>query len=370
VDGNDLQGMISLLRLAKGMKRPVLIHALTQKGKGYVAAENNPAKFHGVGKFDPATGENLKPKKPSFSDAFGQTMLELAAENDRVCAITAAMPDGTGLFPFAEAYPHRTFDVGIAEEHAVSMAGGLAKQGMIPVVAIYSTFLQRGFDQMMQDVALLGLHVVFAIDRAGLVGEDGPTHHGVFDIGYLRQIPGMKVLCPANFDQLQKMLRWAVEECTGPVAVRYPRGSAQLDGSNFAFCLEDVPCLQSGDNVTLISYGSLLKQVMQAAAELAQRNIHAQVLQISSATDFSVDLLVSQLRGKDVFVIEEAAAGSGIKQTVAWELQKRGYSGKVHGLDLGSDFTPHGDMEKLYRLAGIDADSIVTKVREVLCNEE
>ena len=370
VNGHDLPGLIALLRNAKELGVPVLVHVMTRKGCGYLPAEEDPARFHGIGKFEPFSGKKLGSSMPTYSDIFGQTMLELAECNPKICAITAAMPGGTGLQKFKQKYPKRTFDVGIAEEHAVSMAGGLAKQGMIPVVAIYSTFLQRGFDQMMQDVALLGLHVVFAIDRAGLVGEDGPTHHGVFDIGYLRQIPGMKVLCPANFDQLQKMLRWAVEECTGPVAVRYPRGSVQLEDSNFAFRLEDVPCLRSGDDVTLISYGSLLKQVIQAAAELAERNIHAQVLQISSVTDFSVDQLLSQLRGKDVFVIEEAAAGSGIKQTVAWELQKRGYSGKVHGLDLGSDFTPHGDMEKLYRLAGIDADSIVEKVQEVLCDEE
>jgi 1-deoxy-D-xylulose-5-phosphate synthase len=370
VNGHDLPGLIALLRNAKELGVPVLVHVMTKKGCGYLPAEEDPARFHGIGKFEPFSGKKLGSSMPTYSDIFGQTMMELAERNPKICAITAAMPGGTGLQKFKQKYPRRTFDVGIAEEHAVSMAGGLAKQGMIPVVAIYSTFLQRGFDQMMQDVALLGLHVVFAIDRAGLVGEDGPTHHGVFDIGYLRQIPGMKVLCPANFDQLQKMLRWAVEECTGPVAVRYPRGSAQLEDSNFAFRLEDVPCLRSGDDVSLISYGSLLKQVMQAAAELAERNIHAQVLQISSVTDFSVDLLVSQLRGKDVFVIEEAAASSGIKQTVAWELQKRGYSGKFHGLDLGSDFTPHGDMDKLYRLAGIDADSIVEKVQEVLCNEE
>ena len=370
VDGHDLSGLIALLRNAKELGVPVLVHVMTRKGCGYLPAEEDPARFHGIGKFEPFSGKKIGSANPTYSDVFGQTMLQLAEGNPQICAITAAMPGGTGLQMFKQKYPKRTFDVGIAEEHAASMAGGLAKQGMIPVVAIYSTFLQRCFDQMMQDVALLGLHVVFAIDRAGLVGEDGPTHHGVFDIGYLRQIPGMKVLCPANFDQLQKMLRWAVEECTGPVAVRYPRGSAQLEDSNYSFRLEDVPCLRSGDDVTLISYGSLLKQVMQAASVLAERDIHAQVLQIYSVTDFSVDKLVSQLRGQHVFIIEETAAGSGIKQAIAWELQKCNYSGKVHGLDLGSDFTPHGDMDKLYRLAGIDADSIVTKVQEVLCDEE
>ena len=370
VDGHDLPGLITLLRNAKELGVPVLVHVVTRKGNGYLPAEEDPSRFHGIGKFEPFSGRKLGSSNPTYSDIFGQTMLELAERNGNLCAITAAMPGGTGLQIFKQKYPKRTFDVGIAEEHAVSMAGGLAKQGMIPVVAIYSTFLQRGFDQMMQDVALLGLHVVFAIDRAGLVGEDGPTHHGVFDVGYLRQIPGMKVLCPANFAQLQEMLRWAVEECTGPVAIRYPRGSAQLENVSEPYRIAAVPCLRSGEDATLISYGSVLKQVMLASESLAERNIHAQVLQIPCVTHFSVDALVSGLKGDHVFVIEETAAGSGIKQTIAWELQNHGYTGKVYGLDLGSDFTPHGDMDTLYRLSGIDADSIANTVQEVLCNEK
>ena len=185
VDGHDLEGMISLLKIAKDMKRPVLIHALTQKGRGYGPAEEHPKLFHGVGSFDPKTGDVPQKNVVTFSDAFGEEMVRLAEENSEVCALTAAMPGGTGLLEFKKKYPQRLFDVGIAEEHAVSMAGGLAKQGMTPVVAIYSTFLQRAFDMIMQDVALLKLHVVFAVDRAGLVGDDGATHHGVFDVGFL-----------------------------------------------------------------------------------------------------------------------------------------------------------------------------------------
>lgn len=191
VDGHDLPGLISLLKTARDLREPVLVHVITKKGCGYLPAEEDPSRFHGIGKFDPRTGSGLSAKVETFSDVFGKTMLELAGENQRVCAITAAMPGGTGLLEFKKKYPKRLFDVGIAEEHAVSMAGGLAKQGMVPVVALYSTFLQRAYDQIMQDVALLGLHVVFAVDRAGLVGEDGPTHHGVFDVGFLKQIPGM-----------------------------------------------------------------------------------------------------------------------------------------------------------------------------------
>ena len=224
VDGHDLPELIDILKVAREMNGPVVVHVYTKKGCGYAPAEQEPSRFHGIGKFDPATGNNLADPKASFSDSFGDTMTELAQKDSRVCAITAAMPGGTGLLEFKQKFPQRLFDVGIAEEHAVSMAGGLAKQGMIPVVAIYSTFLQRSFDQIMQDIALLKLHVVFAVDRAGLVGEDGATHHGVFDVGFLRQIPGMKILCPASMAEQKQMLTWAAEHFDGPVAVRYPRG--------------------------------------------------------------------------------------------------------------------------------------------------
>lgn len=218
-----MQKVEELLKIAKALHEPVLLHLITKKGKGYELAEKMPAAYHGVGKFDPALGASAV-HKPCFSDVFGQTLTELALENPRVCAITAAMRDGTGLKTFSETCPKRYFDVGIAEEHALSMACGMAKQGLIPAVAIYSTFLQRSFDMLLHDLALLQLHVVLGVDRAGLVGEDGRTHHGMFDVGYLRQVPGMKIYCPASFAELRRMLRQAVLEDKGPVAVRYPRG--------------------------------------------------------------------------------------------------------------------------------------------------
>ena len=205
VDGHDLPQLIYLLRVAKKMNRPVLLHVVTKKGNGYLPAEENPSKFHGVGCFNPFTGAALEKKEETFSDVFGQTMLELANRDSRICAITAAMPGGTGLVDFKASFPERTFDVGIAEEHAVSMAGGLAKQGMIPVAAIYSTFLQRSYDMILQDVAMLHLHVVLAVDRAGLVGEDGETHHGIFDVGFLRQAPGLLLLSPASHKEQRQM---------------------------------------------------------------------------------------------------------------------------------------------------------------------
>ena len=223
VDGHDLKELETVFRLARDMKEPVLVHVLTQKGRGVSYAEKHPDIYHGVGPFNPHTGE-LYPTGRGFSDCFGETICQLAAEQPKLVAITAAMTIGTGLDRFASTYPERFVDVGIAEGNATSMAAGMAKQGLLPVFAVYSTFLQRGFDMLIHDVALQQLHVVFCVDRAGLVGSDGETHHGIFDISYLRTVPGMKIYCPASFSELSAMLRTAVCETDGPVAVRYPRG--------------------------------------------------------------------------------------------------------------------------------------------------
>ena len=364
VDGHDTAELIRLLKAARDMEKPVLIHVITQKGRGYGPAEEQPSKFHGVGTFDPATGKSLSAPKTTYSDIFGQTMLELAREDKRVCAVTAAMPGGTGLIPFKNAFPDRLFDVGIAEEHAVSMAGGLAKQGAKPVVAIYSTFFQRSYDQIMQDIALLKLPVVLAVDRAGLVGEDGPTHHGVFDVGFLRQVPGMTVLCPASHTELKEMLRWAVLEANAPVAVRYPRG-AEVMYKDSAFRGDPgVVCThRDGRDVTLITYGNLINNVLTAADRLAERGISAKVLRLLSASHLPE--LKDRIAGPCV-IIEEACTGSGVKEAVSWNLS--GVS--VYGIDLGADFVPHGDMSSLYKTAGLDADSITKFVCEVLHHEK
>ena len=364
VDGHDTEELIRLLRAARNMERPVLIHAITQKGRGYAPAEAEPSKFHGVGKFDPVSGKSLSAKKDTYSDVFGRTMMELAAEDPKVCAITAAMPGGTGLLGFRNAYPDRLFDVGIAEEHAVSMAGGLAKQGAKPVVAIYSTFFQRSYDQIMQDIALLKLPVVLAVDRAGLVGEDGPTHHGVFDVGYLRQVPGMTVLCPASHQELSDMLRWAVTKCNAPVAVRYPRGSeGGYKSSAFACDPRGVCVHREGSDVTLITYGNLINNVLAAADALAERGVSVKVLRLLSVSHLPE---LSRMVSGSVVVIEEAAEGSGIKEAVAWELKGK----PVHGIDLGAEFVPHGDQNSLYKFTGLDAGSITNFVCEVLHHEK
>lgn len=369
VDGHDLPGLISLLSAAKDLQEPVLVHVVTKKGCGYKFAEEDPAKFHGIGKFDPVTGKKLAPKTKTFSNSFGEAMMELAEKNGKVCAITAAMPGGTGLLHFQRTFPSRTFDVGIAEEHAVSMAGGLAKQGMIPVVAIYSTFLQRSYDQIMQDIGLLQLHVVLAIDRAGLVGDDGPTHHGIFDVGFLRQVPGMRILAPVSFQEQQDMLRWAVEDYYGPVAVRYPRGGEGsykasdwqgLDGSL-------VKVHRQGKDVTLITYGTLLENVMEAAALLAQQGIEATVLRLMTLSDLPAEQAADRLsENRRVIVVEEVCAGSGIREALAWELGRLCPDCRVDGIDLGRGFVPHGSQKELYERCGLDAQSIARYTEEAL----
>ena len=362
VDGHDTEELISLLRLAKNMHRPVLIHVMTQKGRGYLPAEKNPSKFHGVGKFDPATGESLSSKIKTFSDAFGETMLELGKQDEKLCAITAAMPGGTGLLDFKKAYPKRLFDVGIAEEHAVSMAGGLAKQGMRPVVALYSTFLQRSYDMILQDVGMQKLNVVFAVDRAGLVGEDGETHHGIYDIGFLRQVPGMTVLCPGSCEELQDMLKWAVIEQTGPVALRYPRGGNRGYNES-AWGNSMVACHKTGKNVTLVTYGTLLDNVSKAAAILEQQGIYATVLRLLSVAPMPIEELAAKVApAAPVVVIEESAWGCGVKEEISWKMKDT----KVYGIDLGHQYVTHGAISDLYQHYGLDADSIAKFVQEVV----
>lgn len=368
VDGHDLEGLISLLRAARDMNEPVLIHVLTQKGKGYRFAEENPCRFHGVGRFDPATGKTMASGGRVFSDAFGETLTALAAKDPRICAITAAMPGGTGLLGFKEAFPTRLFDVGIAEEHAVSMAGGLAKQGMVPVVALYSTFLQRSYDQILQDIAMLRLHVVLAVDRAGLVGEDGETHHGVFDVGFLRQAPGMTVLSPASCAELEAMLSWAVETCSGPVAIRYPRGGDRT----FTDCLwkdnpaDTVACHRLGGDLTIITYGVLLEQVMDAAELLSRQGVEVTVLRLLALSPLPVEGILPYLKENSrVLVVEESCTGSGIHEALAWELHRRIPDCRVDCLDLGSNFVTHGSLPELYRRQGLDAESVARYVQEV-----
>lgn len=362
VSGHDTEKLIFLLQSAKDMNRPVVLHVTTEKGKGYAPAEEHPKLFHGIGKFDPITGEPLSSSAPSFSQAFGDTMVKLAEKNEKLCAITAAMPGGTGLLDFKKAYPKRLFDVGIAEGHAVSMAGGLAKQGVVPVVALYSTFLQRAYDMILQDICMLNLHVVLAIDRAGLVGEDGETHHGIYDVGFLRQAPGLRILAPASREELEKMLTWAVEEQTGPVAIRYPRGG---DGVYTAFGWDHTKSTiihKQGKDGAIVTYGTLVNNALAAAEILAEQGINVSVVRLAELSPIGFEELAKALNGISNVVFAEEAS-SGIYDAVASQLR---VNRKFSCVDLGQKYVPHGSVSQLYKKYGLDAVSLAEKMKEVL----
>ena len=372
VDGHDVENLITLLRNARDMHRPVVVHVMTQKGRGYAPAEEHPKLFHGIGKFDPVTGNPCKTNSESFSNVFGSTMVQLASEEPKLCAITAAMPGGTGLLDFKAQYTKRMFDVGIAEEHAVSMAGGLAKQGMIPVVALYSTFLQRAYDMILQDICMQKLHVILAVDRAGLVGEDGETHHGVFDVGFLRHAPGMTLLAPGSKAELRDMLCWAVKNYDGPVAIRYPRGGDRLYTQS-AWVNSDtiassgaLQCHRQGSDVTMITYGTLLQNVLEAADLLSAHGIEATVLRLQTLSPLPTDQIQNYLpEHGDVFIAEETAANSGIRQALACAIHQLRADVSIHSVDLGEKYVPHGSIDDLYRHCGLDAESIANRIMEV-----
>jgi len=362
VDGHDTEKLIYLLRIARDMGRPVVLHVATQKGKGYAPAQNNPKLYHGIGKFDPVTGEARGASVPTFSDAFGSTMMELGGRNERVCAITAAMPSGTGLLDFKAKYPKRMFDVGIAEGHAVSMAGGLAKQGMIPVVAVYSTFLQRAYDMILQDICMLNLHVVLAVDRAGLVGEDGETHHGIYDVGFLRQAPGLKILAPASRGELQNMLTWAVEGQDGPVAIRYPRGGDGAFVDDRWNPNATVVTHRQGAALAIVTYGKLVNNAIAAADILAGQGIGVRVVRLTQLAPIGFDDLKAALRGiENVIVAEEASCG--ICGEIAFSLRDHH---RISCIDLGCEYVTHGSVAQLQEKYGLDPESMANAVREVL----
>lgn len=365
VDGHDVEAVRTTLEWAKELKGPVLVHVRTLKGKGYAPAEREPGRYHGVEPFDPQTGAASE-KKETFSSVFGETLCALAKEDRRVCAITAAMADGTGLGGFAKRYPKRFFDVGIAEGHAAAMAAGMAKQGLIPVFAVYSTFLQRAYDQLLHDTALSDLHVVFAVDRAGFVGSDGETHHGIFDATFLSDIPNMTVLCPSSFAELRAMLRRAVFEIGGPVAIRYPRGGEEAyrgDSGADAFAQ-----LRAGGDVTLCAYGTLIDSALGAAELLEAKGVSARVVKVNCLSPFR-DADVRKMLGgtKKLIVAEECASVGCVGQRLAAILTEEGTPlEKLYLCNLGKRFPPHGGARQLREAFHLDAASIAARALEVL----
>lgn len=364
VDGHDITKLETVIRWARELRKPVLVHVVTKKGKGYKYAEEHPEKFHGVGRFDIETGE-LHDSGDCFSAKMGESLSRLADNDGRIIGITAAMSSGTGMDVFSAAHPDRFFDVGIAEGHAVSMAGGMAKQGMVPVFAVYSSFLQRGYDMLIHDVALQNLHVVFCVDRAGLVGSDGETHHGVFDVSYLSSVPDMTVLCPASYAELETMLRAAIYDINGSVAIRYPRGG---EGKYTACNTAPETLLREGRDVTLVCYGIMTNEVLDAAERLAAEGISAEVIKLSMIKPPDFDLVMRSLRKTGKLLISEDVCEAGcvgsriLEEAAISEIDIR--AAKL--LNLGEGIVPHGTVAELLHDFGLDADGIVSAAMEMM----
>ena len=369
VDGHDVRGLTRLLRYAKDIAGPVLLHIRTVKGKGYPPAERNPDAYHGVSKFCVQTGAPLRPSGASYSSAFGAALCQLAEEDRRVCAITAAMRDGTGLKGFEERFPNRFFDVGISEGHAVAMAAGLAKQGCVPVFAVYSSFLQRGYDMLLHDVAILGLHVVFGVDRAGLVGEDGETHHGLFDVAYLSSVPGMTLYAPSSFAEVGTMLRHALTACDGPAALRYPRGGE----GDYHGDAGTAPTLvaREGQGITLVTYGATYPALLAAAERLEEAGCRPEIIKLNRLCPLDLEPVCrSVAKTGRLLVAEEVAAMGSVGERLCAGLAEAGVVPRAVRLcSTGRSFVPQGTVEQLRRLCGLDSQSLYEAAMEVWKHE-
>ncbi|ACA59539.1 deoxyxylulose-5-phosphate synthase [Candidatus Desulforudis audaxviator MP104C] len=363
IDGHNIPAMLNVFRQAQAVEGPVLVHVLTKKGKGYAPAEKNPDKFHGVGPFDPATGNTPTDARVSFTEVFGRTLVQLAEADSRILAITAAMTSGTGLGPFSRRFPQRFFDVGIAEQHAVTLAAGLAVEGYRPVVAIYSTFLQRAYDQVLHDVCLQKLPVVFALDRGGIVGEDGVTHQGVFDFSFLRPVPNLVMMAPKDENEFQHMLKTAVEH-EGPIAVRYPRGTGTgcaLDQDLVALPIGRAEVLREGDDITLIAIGNMVPTAVKAAEILAERGIEASVVNARFVKPLDEKCICHYARRTGrLITLEENVIAGGFGSAVQELLVAKGLTDvRVQLIGLPDVFIEHGAPHLLRAKYGLTVDRVV-----------
>ena len=365
VDGHDVKAMLAVLKDAKRCKGPVLVHVNTKKGKGYLPAERHPSRFHGTEPFDVATGLPTHPhNKANYTDVFSTVMVKMGERNDKVVAITAAMADGTGLKRFRNAYPDRFFDVGIAEEHAVTFAAGLAAGGMRPVVAIYSSFLQRAYDQILHDVCIQSLPVVFAIDRAGVVGSDGETHQGIFDISFLSSIPGMTIMAPKNKWELSDMLKFAVN-FDGPIAIRYPRGEAYdgLEGFRAPVALGKSEMIYEENSVAIVALGSMMKTAEAVRMRLKLEGINCTLVNARFAKPLDEAMILSLTAGHKLIVTcEENVASGGFGERVREFLDKEGSDVELLTVSIPDEYVEHGNVDLLKKEIGIDEDTIFNKI--------
>jgi len=365
VDGHDIPAMIKVINEAKKCKKAVLVHVMTNKGKGYEPAERHPARFHGAEPFDIETGiPKNKKLKANYTDVFSTVMVKLGQRNDKVVAITAAMPDGTGLKRFHNVYPDRFFDVGIAEQHAVTFAAGLAAGGMIPVVAVYSSFLQRAYDQILHDVCIQNLPVVFAIDRAGIVGSDGETHQGIFDLSYLSSIPNMHIMAPKNKWELSDMMKFAVKFGT-PIAVRYPRGEAYdgLEEYREPIIYGKSEMIYEEKEIALMAVGSMVKTAVEVREKLKEKGYSVTLVNGRFVKPIDTDMIEALSNNHELLVtMEENVESGGFGEKVRGYVDERKFSMGVLNICVPDEYVEHGNVELLRKEIGIDADSIVEKI--------
>ena len=372
INGHNLNHLIDILNNIKCLNEPVLLHVSTKKGKGYSPAEKNPVYFHGVGCFNADTGESLNKgcSVPTYTQVFGETLFQMAKKDERIVAVTAAMPEGTGLVKFAKAYPDRFFDVGIAEQHAVTFAAGLATEGFKPVVAIYSTFLQRAYDQILHDVCIEALPVVFAIDRGGIVGEDGATHNGVFDLSYLRSLPNMVVMAPKDENELARMLTTSLAH-KGPIAVRYPRGDVEgvkIEKRDIPLPIGKGEILQKGNDVLILAIGRSVSEALAAHSTLAEKGISATVVNCRFVKPLDADL-IGALAGEipRIITVEENVRQGGFGSAVLECLSDLGITGfHLQCIGIPDTFVEHGPQKILRSKYGIDASTIVDTAKRLI----
>jgi len=367
VNGHDIKDLEDALHNAFIQTSPVLIHIITKKGKGYKPAEESPSKFHGVSKFDKETGTTVKFSEKTYTQVFGETLTEMASCNDKIVGITAAMPDGTGMSILKSRFPDRVFDVGIAEQHATTFAAGLAAGGLKPYVAIYSTFLQRAYDQIIHDVALQKLPVVFCIDRAGFVGDDGPTHHGAFDLSYLRIVPNMVIMAPKDARELEEMLKLS-ENIDLPVAIRYPRGAADKYDLSFSpISIGDPEVVFDGGEITIVSVGHIFKESIETYKILKDSGVESTLINLRFIKPLNKDILIKAFIGKKLIVtVEENSIYGGVGEYIQSIVNDIDLSIKVLKFGIPDIFVEHGDLETLRKLVGLKADQMADKVLKVL----
>ena len=375
LNGHDITILKNALNQVKKLEGPVLVHVITKKGKGYPPAERNPGLFHGIGKFDVVSGEPIKSNDniPTYTEVFGKTLVELAKNDGKIVAITAAMPAGTGLKEFAEKFPERFFDVGIAEEHAMTPAAGLAAEGMRPVVAIYSTFMQRAYDQILHDVCLQNLPVVLALDRAGLVGEDGPTHHGVFDFSYLRHIPNMTILAPKDEAELKSMMEFAVN-LNSPVAVRYPRGKAvgvALIDNLCEIQLGKAEVLEEDGEVALLAVGTMVEIAKEAREILKTRGINAAVANMRFVKPIDIGLLKDWKDTKKIFAtLEENVLAGGFGSAISEWMHDNNVKLPLIRFGIGDNFIPAATRAELFEMLSLTGEQVADKIESYVRGEE